>query len=350
MPETTALAPQSDLKRMANAIRALSMDAVEKATAGHPGMPMGMADVATTLFTAHLKYDSQAPDWPDRDRFVLSAGHGSMLLYSLLWLTGYPGWSSNDLANFRQWGSKTAGHPEHGHGSGIETTTGPLGQGFANGVGMAMAEAHLRAEFGDGLVNHFTYVLASDGDLMEGVSHEAAAIAGHLKLSKLIVLYDDNLISIDGPTSLSDSTNPLMRFEAYGWRAERVDGHNPAAVSAAIDRAKASDRPSLIACRTIIGFGAPNKQGTSGVHGSVLGAAEVAAARLTLGWTNAPFDVPQTWFRRGAPPAPAARTRAGRGRSVSMPQRPTFAPSSCAASRATSNPALRPRSPRSAMR
>jgi transketolase len=292
MPDHSSRHAQADLKTMANAIRALAMDAVEKAGSGHPGMPMGMADVATVLFAEALKFDSAAPGWPDRDRFVLSAGHGSMLLYGLLWLTGYPGWSVEDLRAFRQWGAKTAGHPEHGAAPGIETTTGPLGQGFANGIGMAIAEVHLRAEFGEGLVEHFTYVLASDGDLMEGLSHEAAALAGHLKLGKLIVLYDDNLVSIDGATSLADSTDALKRFEAYGWRAERIDGHDPAAIGAALDRAKKSDRPSLIACRTIIGFGAPKKQGTAASHGAALGKDEVQAARARLGWSHAPFEIP----------------------------------------------------------
>jgi transketolase len=292
MPDHSSRRAQADLKTMANAIRALAMDAVEKAGSGHPGMPMGMADVATVLFTEALKFDSAAPDWPDRDRFVLSAGHGSMLLYALLWLTGYPGWTVEDLQAFRQWDAKTAGHPEYGAAPGIETTTGPLGQGFANSVGMAIAEAHLRAEFGAGLVDHFTYVLASDGDLMEGLSHEAAALAGHLRLNKLITLYDDNLISIDGATSLSDSTNALKRFEAYGWRAERIDGHDPAAIASALERARASDCPSLIACRTIIGFGAPKKQGTAAAHGAALGKDEIAAARARLGWPHAPFEIP----------------------------------------------------------
>jgi transketolase len=292
MPDHSSRRAQADLKTMANAIRALAMDAVEKAGSGHPGMPMGMADVATMLFTAALKFDSAAPDWPDRDRFVLSAGHGSMLLYALLWLTGYPGWSADDLREFRRWGAKTAGHPEHGAAPGIETTSGPLGQGFANGVGMAIAESHLRAEFGAGLVDHFTYVLASDGDLMEGLSHEAAALAGHLKLGKLIVLYDDNLVSIDGATSLADSTDALKRFEAYGWRAERIDGHDPAAIASALARGRASDRPSLIACRTIIGFGAPKKQGTAAAHGAALGKDEIQGARERLGWAHTPFEIP----------------------------------------------------------
>jgi transketolase len=242
---------------MANAIRALAMDAVEKAKSGHPGMPMGMADVATVLFTRFLKFDAAAPGWPDRDRFVLSAGHSSMLLYALLHLTGYPGVTMDELRNFRQLGSMTAGHPEYGHAPGIETTTGPLGQGLANAVGMALAERLLNARLGDGIVDHHTYVLAGDGCLMEGISHEAISLAGHLKLSKLIVLFDDNHISIDGPTELAVSDDQLMRFEASGWTAVRVDGHDPEAVAAAIERARASDRPTLIACRTVIGYGAP---------------------------------------------------------------------------------------------
>ena len=279
-------------KDMANAIRALAMDAVEKAKSGHPGLPMGMADVATVLFTRHLKYDPSDPQWPDRDRFVLSAGHGSMLLYALLYLTGYDGIGIEDLRRFRQLGSKTAGHPEHGHCPGIETTTGPLGQGLANAVGMALAKRLLNARFGDTLVDHYTYVLAGDGCLMEGLSHEAIDLAGHLRLSRLIVLWDDNSISIDGPTSLATSMDQTGRFVAAGWNVERVDGHDPASISAAIDRARANDRPSLIACRTIIGYGAPNKQGTEGVHGAPLGAAEIEAARTTLGWPHAPFEVP----------------------------------------------------------
>jgi len=277
---------------MANAIRALAMDAVETAKAGHPGMPMGMADVATVLFTRFMKFDAAAPDWPDRDRFVLSAGHGSMLLYALLHLTGYPGVTLDELRNFRQLGAMTAGHPEYGHAPGIETTTGPLGQGLANAVGMALAERLLNARLGDGIVDHYTYVLAGDGCLMEGISHEAISLAGHLRLSKLIVLFDDNHISIDGPTELAVSDDQAKRFEASGWAAIRVDGHDPEAVAAAIERARASDRPTLIACRTVIGYGAPTKAGKASTHGSPLGAEEIAGARVKLGWMHAPFEVP----------------------------------------------------------
>jgi transketolase len=277
---------------MANAIRALAMDAVEKAKSGHPGMPMGMADAATVLFTRFLKFDATAPDWPDRDRFVLSAGHGSMLLYALLHLTGYPGVTLDDLRHFRQLGSKTAGHPEHGHAPGVETTTGPLGQGLANAVGMGLAERLLNARLGDGIVDHYTYVLAGDGDLMEGISHEAISLAGHLRLNRLIVLFDDNHISIDGPTSLAVSDDQVKRFEASGWAAERVDGHDTEAVAAAIERARHSDRPTLIACRTVIGYGAPTKAGTASTHGSPLGPEEIAGARGKLGWPHAPFEVP----------------------------------------------------------
>jgi len=279
-------------KEMANALRALSMDAVEKAKSGHPGLPMGAADVATVLFTRFLRFDPQAPKWPDRDRFVLSAGHGSMLLYSLLYLLGYEDMTLAEIENFRQLGSRTPGHPEYGHAAGIETTTGPLGQGFANAVGMAIAERHLNARFGDDVVNHRTYVLVGDGCLMEGISEEALTLAGHLKLNRLIVLFDDNGISIDGPVTLADSTNQLARFAASGWSISRIDGHDPDAISAALETAQASDRPSLIACRTVIGFGAPHKQGTACVHGAPLGAEEVAAARAELGWKYEPFDVP----------------------------------------------------------
>src|SRR5262245_10418822 len=287
---------------MANAIRALAMDGVEQAKSGHPGMPMGMADVATVLVTRFLKFDAAQPDWPDRDRFVLSAGHGSMLLYALLHLTGYPGMTIEELRNFRQLGSKTAGHPEYGHAPGIETTTGPLGQGLGNAVGMALAErllnARVHAEHGsamtaDDIVAHYTYVLASDGDLMEGISHEAISLAGHLRLNKLIVLFDDNAISIDGSTSLAVSDDQLARFAAAGWAAERIDGHDPAAIAAAIERARTSERPSLIACRTVIGYGAPTKAGTAATHGEALGAEEVKGAREKLGWPSPAFEVPQ---------------------------------------------------------
>jgi transketolase len=277
---------------MANAIRALAMDAVEQAKSGHPGLPMGAADVATVLFTQFLKFDPADPTWPDRDRFVLSAGHGSMLMYSLLYLTGYQAMTIDQIKRFRQSGSITAGHPEFGHTPGVETTTGPLGQGLANAVGMAIAERHMAAVFGDKVVDHKTYVLASDGDLMEGISQEAIALAGHLKLSKLIVLFDDNGISIDGALSLSDSTDQVKRFEASGWNAVRVDGHDQQAIASAIAHAQKSDRPTMIACKTTIGFGAPTKAGKSSSHGSPLGADEIKGAREALGWTAAPFEVP----------------------------------------------------------
>ncbi len=290
-------------KDMANAIRALAMDAVEAAKSGHPGMPMGMADVATVLFRDFLKFDPADPAWPDRDRFILSAGHGSMLLYALLYLTGYEGVTLDELKRFRQLGAKTAGHPEYGHCPGVETTTGPLGQGLANAVGMALAERMMNARFGDDIANHYTYVVAGDGCLMEGISHEAIDLAGHLKLSRLIVLWDDNSISIDGPTSLATSTNQLQRFQAAGWEAEQVDGHNPAEIAAAIRRARESERPSFIACKTIIGYGSPNKQGTEGVHGAPLGAPEIEAARGALTWPYAPFEIPSAildaWRRTG---------------------------------------------------
>jgi transketolase len=277
---------------MANAIRALAMDAVEQAKSGHPGMPMGMADVATILFTRFLKFSPSDPGWPDRDRFVLSAGHGSMLIYALLYLTGYEAMTIDQIKRFRQLGSNTAGHPEHGHTPGAETTTGPLGQGLANAVGMAIAEKHLAAVFGDSVVKHKTYVIASDGDLMEGISQEAIALAGHLKLNKLIVLFDDNGISIDGALSLADSVDQLKRFEAAGWAASRIDGHDPAAITSALEKAQRSDKPVLIACKTKIGFGAPTKQGSEKSHGSPLGADEIAGARKNLGWVSAPFEVP----------------------------------------------------------
>ncbi len=280
-------------KDMANAIRALSMDAVQQAKSGHPGMPMGMADVATVLYTRFLKFDPARPDWPDRDRFVLSAGHGSMLLYSLLHLTGYPEMTLEQLKNFRQLGSITAGHPEAGHAPGIETTTGPLGQGLANAVGMALAERLLNAQFGDSVVDHHTYVIAGDGCLMEGISHEAISLAGHLGLSKLIVLFDDNGISIDGPTSLSVSDDQAKRFEACGWHCLSVDGHDPEAVAAAIEAAKGSNKPSMIACKTAIGYGSPNKAGKNSAHGAPLGEEEIAATREALGWPHAPFELPE---------------------------------------------------------
>jgi len=292
VPLTESPDMSTDHKTLANAIRALSMDAVEKAKSGHPGMPMGMADVATVLFTRFLKFDSSAPDWPDRDRFVLSAGHGSMLLYAALYLTGYADMTLDEIENFRQLGRRTAGHPEYGHAGGIETTTGPLGQGIATAVGMALAERILAARFGDDMVEHHTYVIAGDGDLMEGVSHEAASLAGHLRLSKMIVLFDDNRISIDGSTAISVSDDQLARFQAYGWDVAAIDGHDPDAIAAAIERAQRADAPSLIACRTTIAYGAPTKAGTSSSHGAPLGADEIAGTREQLGWPHAPFVVP----------------------------------------------------------
>lgn len=295
---------------MANAIRFLAVDAVEKAKSGHPGMPMGMADVATVLFQRFLKFDPAEPAWPDRDRFVLSAGHGSMLLYALLHLTGYAGVTSDELRAFRQWGSKTPGHPEYGHTPGVETTTGPLGQGIATAVGMALAERLMNARFGDDCVDHFTYVIAGDGCLMEGLSHEAISLAGHLRLNRLIVLFDDNEISIDGATSLSCSDDQVARFKASGWSASRIDGHDPEAIAAAIEHARNNDRPSLIACRTIIGFGAPNRQGTEKAHGAPLGAEEIAKTRAALNWPHEPFQVPdpvQTEWRNAGARGRAAR-------------------------------------------
>ena len=277
---------------MANAIRALAMDAVEQARSGHPGMPMGLADVATVLFGRFLKFDPACPDWPDRDRFVLSNGHGSMLLYALLYLTGYPDIDIGEIRNFRQLGSRTAGHPEYGLAAGIETTTGPLGQGLANAVGMALAERSMAARFGADLVDHHTYAVCGDGCLMEGISQEAISLAGHLKLDRLIVLYDSNDISIDGPTSLAFSDDARARFESAGWHTQRVDGHDPDAVAAAIAAAKAEPRPSMIECRTVIGYGAPTKAGTAASHGAPLGADEIAGTREGLGWPHAPFTVP----------------------------------------------------------
>jgi transketolase len=268
------------------------MDAVEQAKSGHPGLPMGAADIATVLFTRFLKFDPADPAWPDRDRFVLSAGHGSMLVYALLHLLGYEKMTIDEIKRFRQIGSITPGHPENFLTPGVETTTGPLGQGFANSVGMAIAERHLAAEFGSEMVDHYTYVLVSDGDLMEGVSQEVIALAGHLKLAKLIVLFDDNNVSIDGPLSLADSVDQVKRFQAAGWAATRIDGHDPDAIAASLERARVSDRPSLIACRTVIGFGAPTKAGTEKCHGSPLGADEIKGARDKLGWSEAAFAIP----------------------------------------------------------
>jgi transketolase len=312
---------------MANAIRFLAIDAVEKANSGHPGMPMGMADVATVLFSRFLKFDPKNPDWPDRDRFVLSAGHGSMLLYALLFLTGYEDVTLDELKAFRQWGSKTPGHPEYGHTPGVETTTGPLGQGIATAVGMALAERLLNHKLGNNLVDHFTYVICGDGCLMEGLSHEAISLAGHLKLGRLIVLYDDNEISIDGSTSLSCSDDQIVRFAASGWSVRRIDGHDPKAIAKAIEGERANDSPSLIACRTKIGYGSPNRQGTEKAHGAPLGAEEIAATRLALHWPHRPFEIPdavlaawravgargqaahEAWANRALEPDIAARYR-----------------------------------------
>lgn len=293
---------------LANCIRALSIDAVEAANSGHPGAPMGMADAATVLFSRHLKFDAATPDRPDRDRFVLSNGHASMLLYSLLHLTGYPEMTIEEIRNFRQWGSRTAGHPEHGYAPGIETTTGPLGQGFATAVGMAIAERALAAEFGADAVDHRTWVFCGDGCLMEGIGQEAMSLAGHLRLGKLVVVWDDNKISIDGPTSLSFTDDIPAKFAACGWRVLEADGHDAASIDAAMTQARATDdRPVLIDLRTVIGYGSPKKAGTNGVHGAPLGADEARATKAQLGWTAAPFEIPQdlaeAWAeigRRGA--------------------------------------------------
>ncbi|WP_082540595.1 transketolase [Pseudolabrys sp. Root1462] len=294
---------------LANAIRALAMDAVQQANSGHPGLPMGAADVATVLFTQFLKFDPAAPNWADRDRFVLSAGHGSMLMYALLYLTGYSSVTIDDIKRFRQLGSKTPGHPENFITEGVETTTGPLGQGLATAVGMAIAERHLAAEYGAGIVDHKTYVLASDGDLMEGISHEAIALAGHLKLNKLIVLFDDNGISIDGPLTLADSVDQVKRFEACGWASWRIDGHDHKAIAEALTKAQSSDRPVMIACRTTIGFGSPTKAGKSSSHGSPLGADDIKGTREALKWTSPPFEIPadvlSQWRKAGERSKPA---------------------------------------------
>lgn len=283
---------------MADAIRALAMDGVQKANSGHPGMPMGMADVATVLFSRFIKIDPSHPDWPDRDRFVLSAGHGSMLQYALHYLVGYEDMTIEELQRFRQLGARTAGHPEYGHALGIETTTGPLGQGIATAVGMALAERISNARYGDEIVDHYTYVIAGDGCLQEGISHEAIDLAGHLKLSRLIVFWDNNSISIDGPTSLSTSMNQLARFEAAGFDVQEIDGHDFDAIGQAISRARASSKPSLISCRTIIGKGAPNLQGSEKTHGAPLGESEVAAVRQKLNWPHAPFEIPESILER----------------------------------------------------
>jgi transketolase len=287
---------------MANAIRALALDAVEKANSGHPGLPMGTADIATVLFTKVLKYDAATTDWPDRDRFVLSAGHGSMLLYALLYLTGEPSMTIAELQRFRQLGSLTPGHPEYCHTPGVETTTGPLGQGLATAVGMALAERMLNAQFGD-IVDHHTYVLASDGDLMEGISQEAIAIAGHLRLNRLIVFHDENHVTIDGPLTLADSVDQVKRFQACNWNAVRIDGHDQAAILRAIRKAQKSEKPSLIACKTTIGFGMPTRAGTSKAHSDAPGAEEIAGTRRNLNWPYEPFIIPEpilaAWRKAG---------------------------------------------------
>jgi transketolase len=318
--------PAVSERDMANAIRALAMDAVQKANSGHPGMPMGMADVAAVLFGRFIKIDPSRPDWPDRDRFVLSAGHGSMLQYALHHLLGYEDMPIEELRRFRQLGSRTAGHPEYGHALGIETTTGPLGQGIATAVGMALAERMLAARFGAELVDHYTYVIAGDGCLQEGISHEAIDLAGHLKLSRLIVFWDNNSISIDGATSLSTSMDQPARFRAAGWHVVEVDGHDMDAVATAIEAARRSDRPSLIACQTVIGKGAPNLGGTEKTHGAPLGDAEIAATRENIGWPHAPFEVPQEIVQawREATERGHAARRAWEQRLSASPQRNAF--------------------------
>lgn len=316
-----------DRKQMANALRFLAVDAVEQAQSGHPGLPMGMADVATVLYTRHLRFDASDPEWPDRDRFVLSGGHGSMLLYALQYLTGNEAITLDELKRFRQLGSKTPGHPEVARAHGVETTTGPLGQGIATAVGMAIGERVMAARFGDDLVSHRTWVLASDGDMMEGISHESGALAGHLALGNLIVLYDDNGVSIDGPTELAMSDDVPARFRAYGWDVQAVDGHDPDAVDVAIEQAKGTDTPSLIACRTTIGYGAPEKAGTAATHGAPLGSDEVAAMRRELGWDHEPFEIPDevldAWRRVGR--QGAGLSAEWRGRYEAHPERAAFA-------------------------
>ena len=312
---------------MANAIRALTMDAVQAAKSGHPGAPMGLADVATVLFNRFINVDPAADKWPDRDRFVMSAGHGSMLVYAINHLLGYDDMDMDQIRNFRQFGYRTAGHPEYGHAKGIEVTTGPLGQGITTAVGMALAERMANARFGDDLVDHFTYVIAGDGCLMEGISHEAIDFAGHMGLGRMIVLWDDNKITIDGATSVSTSMNQQLRFEAAGWHVQSVDGHDNEAIAAAIEAArKVTDKPSMIACRTIIGFGAPHKQGTSATHGAPLGDEEIAAAREALGWNYPPFVVPDEVYADWH--AIAARGRAAReaweARLAASPRRDAF--------------------------
>ena len=312
----------------ATAIRALAMDAVQAANSGHPGMPMGMADVATVLFSRHLKFDAAAPDWADRDRFILSAGHGSMLLYALLYLTGYKDMTLEEIRNFRQWGAKTAGHPEYGHAKGIETTTGPLGQGIANSVGFAMAEESLRARFGKKVVDHHTWVIAGDGCLMEGISHEAIGLAGMQRLSKLIVLWDNNDISIDGKISMSDITDQRERFRAAGWTVLHCDGHDPEDIDRAMTEAKSADGPVMIDCKTHIGFGSPKKQDTAGAHGSPLGADEIKAVKEIYGWPHGAFDIPadilDAWRKIGARGAAEREAWEGRLNALSAAKKAEF--------------------------
>ena len=312
----------------ATAIRALAMDAVQAANSGHPGMPMGMADVATVLFSKHLKFDAAAPDWADRDRFILSAGHGSMLLYALLYLTGYKDMTLEEIRNFRQWGAKTAGHPEYGHAKGIETTTGPLGQGIANSVGFAIAEESLRARFGKKVVDHHTWVIAGDGCLMEGISHEAIGLAGMQRLSKLIVLWDNNDISIDGKISMSDITDQRERFRAAGWTVLHCDGHDPEDIDRAMTEAKSADGPVMIDCKTHIGFGSPKKQDTAGAHGSPLGADEIKAVKDIYGWPHGAFDIPadilDAWRKIGARGAAEREAWEGRLNALSAAKKAEF--------------------------
>ena len=312
----------------ATAIRALAMDAVQAANSGHPGMPMGMADVATVLFSRHLKFDAAAPDWADRDRFILSAGHGSMLLYALLYLTGYKDMTLEEIRNFRQWGARTAGHPEYGHAKGIETTTGPLGQGIANSVGFAIAEESLRARFGKKVVDHHTWVIAGDGCLMEGISHEAIGLAGMQRLSKLIVLWDNNDISIDGKISMSDITDQRERFRAAGWTVLHCDGHDPEDIDRAMTEAKSADGPVMIDCKTHIGFGSPKKQDTAGAHGSPLGADEIKAVKDIYGWPHGAFDIPadilDAWRKIGARGAAEREAWEGRLNALSAAKKAEF--------------------------